>query len=273
VLASGIVGYVREDLVTDTGAKTPSGLTILTPNTSGVNVRPVPSIRSDLPTDTTKIATVNPGDKLIVIEQRKEWNAYSWVTGLMTGKQLQDKINSKGLSYKNAKKQWVTYKLNKPVATLEITKKGKSGRPIEIEANGSLIPVSSPDNYRSVLGLLTSLWSTRFEVDNTGSYTILGANGKQVSYPATNGDLYALNAKTVKPKSIDDAFIAMNNNDTPRYMTITPSFRFIGFGFGHGLGMSQWGAMGLAQYPTYYNYKQILMHYYPTISIEKGTSS
>ncbi len=37
-------------------------------------------------------------------------------------------------------------------------------------------------------------------------------------------------------------------------------FAFQGRGFGHGLGMSQWGAFGLAQ--RGYNYQQILQYYY-----------
>jgi len=37
-------------------------------------------------------------------------------------------------------------------------------------------------------------------------------------------------------------------------------FEFQGRGFGHGLGMSQWGAFGLAQ--RGYNYQQILQYYY-----------
>ena len=38
-------------------------------------------------------------------------------------------------------------------------------------------------------------------------------------------------------------------------------------GFGHGVGMSQYGANGMAK--AGYNYKQILMHYYQNITIEK----
>lgn len=38
------------------------------------------------------------------------------------------------------------------------------------------------------------------------------------------------------------------------------TFRVIGRGFGHGLGMSQWGAHNLAQ--RGYNYQQIVTHYY-----------
>ncbi|MBD2096494.1 SpoIID/LytB domain-containing protein [Trichocoleus sp. FACHB-591] len=43
-----------------------------------------------------------------------------------------------------------------------------------------------------------------------------------------------------------------------------PGFQISGRGFGHGLGMSQWGAHNLAQ--RGYNYQQIVLHYY------KGTA-
>jgi stage II sporulation protein D len=45
------------------------------------------------------------------------------------------------------------------------------------------------------------------------------------------------------------------------------SYIFAGRGFGHGLGMSQWGAKKLAD--AGYNADQILSHYYKDISIER----
>jgi len=41
---------------------------------------------------------------------------------------------------------------------------------------------------------------------------------------------------------------------------------FTGRGFGHGVGMSQWGAYGMAKQG--YTYKQILQHYYSNITIQ-----
>ncbi|MBD3881950.1 SpoIID/LytB domain-containing protein [Phormidium tenue FACHB-886] len=43
------------------------------------------------------------------------------------------------------------------------------------------------------------------------------------------------------------------------------AFEFTGQGFGHGIGMSQWGAYRLAQ--TNWNYAQILLHYYTGASL------
>lgn len=43
---------------------------------------------------------------------------------------------------------------------------------------------------------------------------------------------------------------------------------FKGEGWGHGVGMCQWGARGMAE--KGYNYKEILKHYYSDAEIEKG---
>lgn len=53
-----------------------------------------------------------------------------------------------------------------------------------------------------------------------------------------------------------------NPVDTPN-----GGFEFQGRGFGHGLGMSQWGAFGLAQ--RGYNYQQILQYYYQGTEISR----
>jgi stage II sporulation protein D len=44
-------------------------------------------------------------------------------------------------------------------------------------------------------------------------------------------------------------------------------FVFTGHGFGHGVGMSQWGAKAMAE--KGYNYRQILKFYFPKAEIEK----
>jgi stage II sporulation protein D len=254
VLPSGLLGFIRSDLVQDTGNRTPSGLPIFTPVSNATNVRSAPSTNDAYG---PAIGKANIGDKLVFVEQRREWNAYSWVTAPMTAVQLQTQLNSK-----------LTTKYTTPINTLEISKKGPSGRAVEVKANGIVIPVSYPDAYRSMLG---GLWSTLFEVDNTGSYTVLGANGATVTYPNGNKALYGLNASATTPGIIDQAFFGMGVMNTPRYMTISPTFRFIGNGYGHGLGMSQWGAKDLADFMGY-TYKQILGYYFQAITIEKGSS-
>jgi len=44
---------------------------------------------------------------------------------------------------------------------------------------------------------------------------------------------------------------------------------FAGKGWGHGVGLCQWGAEGLARDPLKYKCESILTHYYPGITIAK----
>jgi len=48
---------------------------------------------------------------------------------------------------------------------------------------------------------------------------------------------------------------------------VPTTYTFNGKGWGHGVGMSQWGAKSLAE--SGYNYKQIIKHYYTGVEIEK----
>ena len=52
---------------------------------------------------------------------------------------------------------------------------------------------------------------------------------------------------------------------TPPALKGTPQFVISGHGWGHAVGMGQWGAYGYAQHG--FTYDKILAHYYP------GTSS
>ena len=55
--------------------------------------------------------------------------------------------------------------------------------------------------------------------------------------------------------------------DLTQVMQMRDSFVIIAFGWGHGVGMSQWGAVGLAR--AGYSYIQIIQHYYQGVMIMK----
>ena len=55
--------------------------------------------------------------------------------------------------------------------------------------------------------------------------------------------------------------------DLSQVMQMRDSFVIIAFGWGHGVGMSQWGAVGLAR--AGYSYIQIVQHYYQGVMIMK----
>jgi stage II sporulation protein D len=86
--------------------------------------------------------------------------------------------------------------------------------------------------------------------------------------PETKGTLYALGASSAAASQAGDrTMIVVAGGGAVRAVTPDMQFRLIGSGFGHGLGMSQWGARGLAEQG--YDYKRILQHYYKGITIGK----
>ena len=44
-------------------------------------------------------------------------------------------------------------------------------------------------------------------------------------------------------------------------------FVFEGKGWGHGHGLCQWGAMGMAAAPYHHTYREILEHYFPGATV------
>ncbi|GAC40930.1 SpoIID/LytB domain-containing protein [Paenibacillus popilliae] len=127
-------------------------------------------------------------------------------------------------------KERTNTKLTGPVTSLKITERGPSGRVTQIEANGIPVGVSSPNNFRSAFG---DLPSTLFDIVPAGTAASVGADGKG------KADVQSQE----------------------------PSFLFVGHGNGHGIGMSQWGAKGLADQG--YDYEAILKYYYKNVDLVK----
>ena len=61
------------------------------------------------------------------------------------------------------------------------------------------------------------------------------------------------------------------HSSADKSVTLPGAFQINGFGFGHGLGMSQWGAYNLAL--SGYNYQQILGHYYRSTALARLRSN
>lgn len=249
-LPSGTVGYIREDFLVENGERNKAGLPLVAVKGTGVNVRPAPYADD---AGNGSLATVNQGDKLVSLGKVVESNDFAWVRGPYTADALAKELNA---SVANA----VSGKLE----TLEVSKRGPSGRAVELAANGRPFPVTKPDQYRAAL---FGAPSTRFEIEETGRYTVRGANGQTRSLPETKGTLYALGASSAAVPVAGSTMIVMGGGGSVRALTKEPQFRLIGNGSGHGLGMSQWGARGLAEQG--YDYKRILQTYYTGITITK----
>ncbi len=253
VLPTGKVGYLRSDFAKDSGQRTSGGFPILTVTEDGVNVRKAPYVDNE---ENPPIATVKLGERLVLLASEPESNAYRWVRGPYTGTELHKLVNSV-----------VSSKLSgTAITSLEISRRGQqSGRVAEVKANGTVVPVSVPDSYRAVFGDLPSIL---FDVEQTGVLSVLGAGGAVRTAAVATASFATLNGTKQSSALTGDEFIVRGGAGQVRVASRENSFRFVGYGWGHGLGMSQWGALGLQE--KGYDYRKILQYYYHNTTLVKG---
>ncbi|GAK42301.1 SpoIID/LytB domain-containing protein [Paenibacillus urinalis] len=247
LLTDGKTGYVREDNTKLLEGTTAAGLPKLTVTAQNTNVRKIPLIQSTV----NPIAQLNPGTEVVVLGKVNESGSFSWMRGPFTSAEvvamLQGKVNTAVPS---------------SITSLEVTERGPSGRALEVQANGQVLGVKYGDAYRSAFG---SLPSTLFDITDTGSYTVLGANG-QTAEKKGSGGAHVISASGTSSYS-GNSMVVMNGEGDARAVSKTQSFLFNGQGYGHGLGLSQWGAKGMAD--EGYDYQSILKHYYQNVTIVK----
>ncbi|WP_051251184.1 SpoIID/LytB domain-containing protein [Paenibacillus harenae] len=252
LLPSGAIGYIRDDLLADTGRATAAGSKIMQVNTNGTKVRKHPVIQDTVPL----IGQADSGTEVVVLEKTIESNAMTWVRGPFTAQEMSTVINSKA---KTA--------IAGPIYTLEVSQRGASGRAVAVTANGQKVDVGSPDSLRGALGAQGSLPSTLFEIDETAKVAMQGAGSSTRTKTSESAPVYTISAGGKVSEAVNANLFIMDGDGNIRPSTKEPSFRFVGTGFGHGLGMSQYGALSLAQQG--YDYQYILKYYYKDVTIAK----
>lgn len=252
VLPDGQTAYIHSSYLKPAGLQNPVGLPVYTVTEQGVNARSAPYVDN---AKNPAVAKLNTGDRVVVFDEVQESNAFSWIRGPYSQDELLQLLNE-GLA--DAK-----IKVAAPLTSLEVKQRGTSGRVTELSANGTTgIKLKSPDSYRSVLG---GLPSTRFEIERSGGYTIQGANGS--ASISSGSTLYALSGSGQAQAVQGSHYFVLNGGGDVSYASKDTQFTFTGTGFGHGLGLSQWGARGLADIG--YDYKKILSYYYEGVTITK----
>ncbi|XEC93158.1 SpoIID/LytB domain-containing protein [Paenibacillus tarimensis] len=249
VLPDGRTGYVREDLAEETGEKTAAGSSILRIKGDSVTVRTVPLIQSEV----QPVDKLNSGTRVVLLEKVIQSNEMSWVRGPFTAQTLTSSMQPR-----------INTPLSGPILTVEASKRGASWRVTELLVNGEPLDIRYPDTLRSALG---GLPSTRFEIDETARMSIAGATGARTERPADSSTMYLLGADgKAQPLETNNIYI-LDGSGKVRAATKDPEFRFNGTGNGHGVGMSQWGAKGLAE--KGYDYDYILKYYYNNVTVAK----
>ncbi|OAB41033.1 sporulation protein [Paenibacillus macquariensis subsp. defensor] len=247
LLNNGLTGYVREDNVKELATTTAAGLAQLTVTSTDTNVRVIPLVQSNVPA----VSKLNPGNTAVILDKVAESNTYSWVRGPYTSAELLKAMKGKG-----------TIVLPSTINSLDVTRRGPSGRVVELQVNGQILDVKYPDMFRSALN---GLPSTLFDIASTGSYTVLGSDGVKVQ-ALTSSNTSVISASGTASLKGTGAVI-MNSESKAAVLDASDKFMFIGQGNGHGLGLSQWGAKGMADAGN--GYQDILKHYYQNVTITK----
>lgn len=252
VLPNGQVGYIREDLVNDTGKVNEAGKPILMSNTDGTNIRKNPIIESNV----AAIAQINSGVQLVALEKVIQSNSMNWRRGPYTSDEVAKAINAKAAGA-----------VTGSITSMEVTKVGASNRVLEISVNGKALPITKPLDFRSALGVDGSLQSTLFTIEETGKVVILGAN--QSNRTKTDGakTLQVIGANGNTASANGEYLYILDGSGNVRAATKDAGFQYNGTGNGHGVGMSQYGAYGLAEQG--YDYEYILKYYYTGTTIAK----
>lgn len=124
--------------------------------------------------------------------------------------------------------------------------------------------ISSPDSLRSFFG--TSLKSIKFNVYSDSEVKIKMADGSEEKSTTLLG--YKIQEADGSTTYIEDLNLPVKTStETVTVKTRPSSYRFKGDGWGHMLGMSQWGAYGMAD--AGFTYDQIIKHYYTGVEIKK----
>ncbi|HEY8829067.1 MAG TPA: SpoIID/LytB domain-containing protein [Candidatus Limnocylindria bacterium] len=184
----------------------------------------------------------SPGDE---VAKDSSWGHTSWEwTKEMSAAQLRDYLQQRGLS------------VGAPTA-IQLTSVSSTGRVIGATITGTAgsQPIGK-DRARYYFGLMSSLFTVK--VTPTGANErVDAANAARISA------LELLGARVVQTSFEilrDGSGNELGLRVTGYVYELPATFVFTGKGFGHGVGMSQWGAQGMALGGA--SYQQILAHYY-----------
>ena len=138
-----------------------------------------------------------------------------------------------------------------------------SGRVYSVEVIGDKKEIIAGSKLRKIL----SLYSTKYKVvkysDNPDYVAVLTGNGSY-AVDIANSYIASSNFNVNKASSNVEQFVVMTADNLINYPAKAPSssdeYYIAGMGYGHGIGMSQSGAKGMAE--AGFTYKEILKHYF-----------
>lgn len=150
------------------------------------------------------------------------------------------------------------------VKDITIRSKSTAGRVQELLVSGtkdSVVLVK--EKTRAVLGY-TTIKSMLFNVVKGDTISILSSKGLSTNQANTLAVMTAQGPKTLQNEVV---VYDGNSHSNKRLASSSGQITIVGSGFGHGLGMSQWGAKNMADQGL--SYESILKHYYTGITLKQ----
>ncbi len=147
-----------------------------------------------------------------------------------------------------------------------VAPQGPGGRYLERRLTGSAGEARlRSETLRAVLGLRSAWFDVVGEEERIADVT-RRVDPADLSAVAADGSVAPLVAGALATRNSDYAYVLRTTDLWAVTPVLTPAtFTFSGHGWGHGVGLSQWGARGMALAGQ--DYRQILTHYYTGVTV------
>lgn len=154
------------------------------------------------------------------------------------------------------------------LTNIVVTDRGDDGRVRKLRFDGTNGSYSvSFEKCRTILGLKSQYYTVTSPSQNlnTKIYVITSKETKQISFRSIS----ALSKYSTSILKNSSTLLSSTNTSIVSSWQESGSdlYKFIGSGNGHGIGLSQYGAKGMAE--AGYSFDQILSHYYPGTTLSK----
>ncbi|MGE4283981.1 MAG: SpoIID/LytB domain-containing protein [Clostridia bacterium] len=154
------------------------------------------------------------------------------------------------------------YDLGK-ITLVRVLENSNSGRVTKLQILGTKgEQIFEREKARTILGLNSQLYS----INTDGNLYAVGNNTANLKLIAAS-EVKVLSSSGINTMNVSGGRIyAMGANTKKSYAVVPQQYYISGKGWGHGIGLSQWGAWGMAN--AGFKYDQILTHYFSGTVVE-----
>ncbi|NLD47203.1 MAG: SpoIID/LytB domain-containing protein [Clostridiaceae bacterium] len=149
------------------------------------------------------------------------------------------------------------------IKSVEITKRSEAGRAIEIVVRGA----SDERTYKNgATRSFLSLDSQWYDITSDADVSMIGSDEEIRKIQLAGKKVATAQGVKEVSNSAKSAIIISSSKEEKKVPFVPTVYTFTGKGWGHGVGMSQEGAKGMAN--NGYDYEQILKHYFTGTKVE-----